>query len=119
MKNELSGGATYEPVHGQTHNGQQVYIFNNPCQTVVDRHEVSLQDVKFTLCDPTTCDTLCVTDAITVLPESYSLLRPRIGDWHWDNWVFDGGSELQFDGDWIDAGELPESYHYAGYELAN
>ena len=116
MKNELSGGATYEPVHGQTHNGQQVYIFNRPCHTVVDRHEVSLQGAKFIICDPISCNTL---EDITVLPESYDLLRPRIGEWHWDNCVFDGGSELQFDGDWIDAGKLPESYHYAGYELAN
>ena len=99
MQNELSGGATYEPVDGQTYNGQQVYIFKDPCEAMVDRSEVSLQGAKFIVCDPILCDTL---ETITVLPESYDLLKPRIGEWHWKNWVFDGGSELQFDGEWIE-----------------
>mgnify|MGYP003117231001 FL=1 len=99
MKNELSGGATYEPVDGQTHNGEQVYIFNRPCEFMCDRHEVSLQRVKFTLCDPISYGTV---DAIKVLPESYDLLKPRIGDWHWENWVFDGGSEIELTGEEIE-----------------
>ena len=99
MPNELSGGATYEPVDGQTHNGQQVYIFNRPCHTVVDRHEVSLQGAKFIICDPISCNTL---EDITVLPESYDLLKPRIGEWHWQNWVFDGGSEIELIGEEIE-----------------
>tara|TARA_Y100001937_G_scaffold102579_1_gene141102 strand:+ start:179 stop:496 length:318 start_codon:yes stop_codon:yes gene_type:complete len=101
MSNELSGGATYEPVDGQTYNGQQVYIFKDPCETMVDRSEVSLQGAKFIigLNGFISCDTL---DVITVLPESYDLLRPRIGEWHWRNWVFDGGLDLQFGGEWIE-----------------
>ena len=99
MTNELSGGATYEPVHGQTHNGQQVYIFNRPCDFMCDRSEVSLQDVKFTFCDPISYG---IVDAIKVLPESYDLLKPRIGDWHWENWVFDGGSEIELTGEEIE-----------------
>ena len=99
MTSELSGGATFKPVDGQTHNGHQVYIFNNPCDFMCDRHEVSLQGVKFTLCDPISSGTV---DAIEVLPESYDLLKPRIGDWHWQNWVFDGGSEIEISGQEIE-----------------
>ena len=92
----------YDLVEGETHNGQRVYEFTQPCYTMVDRGEVSLTGVRFTLSRkqyPWGDEEIA-----TVIPGSYDLIKPRIGDWHWDNWVFDGGDDLEFIMEYIDAG---------------
>lgn len=94
----FESGATYKAVDGQTHNGKQVYIFSEPCEIMCDRHEVNLQGVKF----------IGVAgngvNWIAVIPESYDILRPRVGEWHWQNWIFD---DAEVDGDSL---ELPTEY---------
>ena len=88
----------YDLVEGETHKGRRVYEFTRPCETMVDRHEVSLLGVRFTL---SICEQWGEALA-TVIPGSYDLIRPRIGEWHWENWVFDNGSDLIFGMEYID-----------------
>ena len=94
----LDSGATYEAVYDEAHNGKQVYIFSEPCEIMIDRHEVNLQGIKF----------IGVAGngvpLIAVIPESYDLLRPRVGEWHWHNWIFD---DKEVDGESL---ELPTEY---------
>ena len=107
----------YDLVEGETHNGQRVYEFTRPCYTVVDRHEVDLTGVRFTLSAqryPWGYEQIA-----TVIPGSYELLKPRIGEWHWDHWVFDGGSDIEFGMEYIEAGRMGPEHHASGFELAN
>lgn len=97
---KFESGATYEVVEGETHNGKQVYVFSEPCEMMCDRHEVSLEGVKF----------IGVAgngvNLIAVIPESYDILRPRVGQWHWQNWIFDDaevdGGSLELQTEYID-----------------
>lgn len=99
MIDPFESGATYEAVEGETHNGKQVYIFSEPCEMMCDRHEVNLQGVKFVGVAGNG------VNLIAVIPESYDLLRPRVGEWHWRNWIWEGhpdGDLLELQTEYID-----------------
>jgi hypothetical protein len=87
--NKLCEGATYKAIDGKTIDGDQVYIFDEPCEFMCDRHSVSLDGVQFTF---------HLRDEIVIAQNSYELLKPRVGEWHWENWIFDGGEKIYLNG---------------------
>jgi hypothetical protein len=70
-----------------------IKTFGKGSRSTVDRSDINLEGIQYTLnMEEFTC---------VIHPNSYDKLKSLVGNWFWENWVFDGGDTIEFHQDEI------------------
>ena len=64
----------------------EIKTFTKNSFTCIDKTTICLDGIQYTINNE--------NYTVSIHPNSYDKLKNLIGEWHWKNWVFDGGDTI-------------------------